>query len=152
MVGWDAHGEFGTAAARVAARAILDERLSEWTRLRSHVEAAELLQAAGVSAMPVMGPVDQHADPHLLEREFIVHLDHPEVGEETHVGNPIRFSRLAQRTAASAPCLGADTEEVLTSVLGLTAQDVSAARRGGRLPVKETNDSSDRTCVPHRLP
>lgn len=126
VVGWDAHGELGTAAARVAARSILDERLSEWTRLRSPVEAAELLQAAGVSAMPVMSPVDQHADPHLLEREFIVHLDHPEVGEETHIGNPIRFSRLAQRTAASAPCLGADTEEVLTGVLGLTAQDVSA--------------------------
>ncbi len=126
VVGWDAHGEFATAAARVAARSQLDGRLSEWTRLRSPAEAAEILQAAGVSAMPVMGPVDHHADPHLLEREFIVHLQHPEVGEETHVGNPIRFSRLPQRLAVSAPCLGADTEEVLTGVQGLTAQDVSA--------------------------
>jgi len=90
------------------------------------VQAAELLQAGGVSAMPVMGPMDHHGDPHLLEREFIVHLDHPEVGEETHVGNPMRFSRLRQRTAASSPCLGVHTEEVLTGVLGLTAPEVSA--------------------------
>ncbi len=61
VVGWDAHGEFGAAAARVAARLALDERLSEWTRLRGPAEAAEILQAAGVSAMPVMGPVDHHA-------------------------------------------------------------------------------------------
>ncbi len=75
--------------------------------------------------MPLMGPVAQHADPHLAERGFIVHLQHPEVGEETHVGNPIRFERTVQRVAPSAPCLGAHTEEVLTSVLGLSAQDVA---------------------------
>lgn len=125
VVGGDAQDEFATAAERVAARAYLDEQLSVWTRARSNVEAAELLQQAGVSAMPVMGPVDHHNDPHLRQREFIVRLEHPEVGEETHVGNPIRFSRLPQRTAASSPCLGIDTEEVLTSLLGLTTKDVA---------------------------
>ncbi len=125
-LGWESGGELSSAAGRLAARDQLDARVSGWTRDRTNVEAAELLQAQGVSAMPVMGPVDHHGDPHLTEREFIVHLDHPEVGAETHVGNPIRFSRLAQRTAASAPCLGADTAEVLTSVLGLSSADVMA--------------------------
>ncbi len=118
-------GELPTAASRLAARDRLDERIAGWTRARGNVEAAELLQAQGVSAAPVMGPMDQHADPHLAAREFIVHLQHPEVGEETHVGNPIRFSRTAQRLAASAPCLGADTEAVLTSVLGLSPAEVA---------------------------
>jgi crotonobetainyl-CoA:carnitine CoA-transferase CaiB-like acyl-CoA transferase len=122
--GWDST-ELPTAASRLAARAELDERLAGWTRSLSNVEAAELLQLQGVSAMPVMGPVDQHADAHLTERGFIVHLEHPEVGEETHVGNPIRFSRTGQRTAQSAPCLGVHTEEVLTEVLGLSPQDVA---------------------------
>ncbi|HEX4016861.1 MAG TPA: CoA transferase [Frankiaceae bacterium] len=124
VVGWDS-AELPIAASRLAARDQLDERLAGWTRSRSNVEAAELLQAQGVSAMPVMGPVDQHVDPHLAEREFIVHLQHPEVGEETHVGNPIRFSSTTQRTAVSAPNLGADTEAVLTSVLGLSPADVA---------------------------
>jgi crotonobetainyl-CoA:carnitine CoA-transferase CaiB-like acyl-CoA transferase len=30
-----------------------------------------------------------------------------------------------QRTAQSAPCLGAHTEEVLTTVLGLSPEDVA---------------------------
>jgi crotonobetainyl-CoA:carnitine CoA-transferase CaiB-like acyl-CoA transferase len=74
--------------------------------------------------MPVMGPLDHRADAHLAARGFIVELEHHEVGVEHHVGNPTRFSRLALRTALSAPCLGADTAEVLTTVLGLTAAGV----------------------------
>jgi crotonobetainyl-CoA:carnitine CoA-transferase CaiB-like acyl-CoA transferase len=124
--GWAPDDGLATAGARVTARAGIDERLAAWTSERTNVEAAEVLQANGVSAMPVMGPLDHHADPHLRERGAIVHLVHPEVGDERHVGNPIRLSRLPQRTAASAPCLGADTEEVLTTVLGLTADDVAA--------------------------
>ena len=125
-VGWAPDRELATAAARVAARPDIDERLARWTRTRSNVDAAELLQANRVSAMPVMGPRDQHTDPHLLQRGAIVRLVHPEVGEERHVGNPLRLSRLPQRAAASAPCLGADTEAVLTTVLGLTSDDVAA--------------------------
>jgi crotonobetainyl-CoA:carnitine CoA-transferase CaiB-like acyl-CoA transferase len=101
-----------------------DTPLEEWTSARTNVEGAELLQANGVSAMPVMGPKAHCADPHLAERGFLVTLHHAEVGDERHVGNPIRMSRLPQRTATSSPLLGAETEDVLTSVLGLTADEV----------------------------
>ncbi len=109
-----------TAPARVAARTALDARLAAWTRERTKEAAAELLQAHGVSAMPVMGPYDHHADPHLLARDAIVTVHHPEIGDERHIGNPLRFSRLPQRVRDAAPRMGADTEAVLTSVLGLT--------------------------------
>jgi crotonobetainyl-CoA:carnitine CoA-transferase CaiB-like acyl-CoA transferase len=123
-IGWDDDPALRDAPARVVARAELDARLSEWTTARTNAAAAELLQANGVSAMPVMGPLDHHADPHLRERGAIVTLHHPEVGDERHIGNPLRFSRLPQRVAPSAPLMGADTEAVLTSVLGLSADEV----------------------------
>jgi crotonobetainyl-CoA:carnitine CoA-transferase CaiB-like acyl-CoA transferase len=125
VIGWDADPSFDDATARVAAREKLDARLAEWTQTRSKEEAAEVLQAHGVSAMPVMGPYDHHADPHMLERGAIVTLHHPEVGDERHVGNPLRFSRLPQRRAEAAPLMGADTEAVLTEVLGLTPDEVA---------------------------
>lgn len=125
-VGWAPEPDLTTTEARLSARADIDERLAAWTGERSNADAAALLQGSGVSAMPVMGPRDQHADPHLLQRGAIVQLVHPEVGDERHVGNPLRLSRLPQRTAASAPCLGADTEAVLTTVLGLTSEQVAA--------------------------
>jgi crotonobetainyl-CoA:carnitine CoA-transferase CaiB-like acyl-CoA transferase len=123
--GWAHDPALATAAARVAARDAIDARLAEWTHDHDAVELAGTLQRAGVSAMPVMGPSDHRSDPHLTERGFLVELKHPEVGVEHHVGNPIRLSRTVQRTARSAPCLGADTEDVLTSVLGLDVADVA---------------------------
>jgi crotonobetainyl-CoA:carnitine CoA-transferase CaiB-like acyl-CoA transferase len=108
-----------TFADRIAHRDEIDAAISAWTASRDVADAAAELQAAGVSAMPVMGPDDQHADPHLSSRAFIVTLHHPEVGVEHHVGNPIRFSDLPQRTADSAPLLGVHTQHVLESWLGI---------------------------------
>jgi crotonobetainyl-CoA:carnitine CoA-transferase CaiB-like acyl-CoA transferase len=124
-VGWDDDPSVRTSEARVSQRSELDARLTVWTRTRTKEAAAEELQAHGVSAMPVMGPYDHHADPHLLERGAIVTLHHPEIGDERHIGNPLRFSRLPQRRAEAAPLMGADTEAVLTSVLGLDADEVA---------------------------
>lgn len=130
-VGWEADPALDTLAGRLDARDTIDEGLSAWTAARSPEAAAEHLQAAGVSAMPVMGPADHHADAHLAARRFLVDLEHPEVGPERHVGNPIRFSRLPQRTAVSAPLLGADTEDVLEEVLGLALERIAELRAAG---------------------
>jgi crotonobetainyl-CoA:carnitine CoA-transferase CaiB-like acyl-CoA transferase len=130
-VGWEADDRLRTAAGRVEARAEIDARLAGWTSERTKEAAAGLLQAHGVSAMPVMGPLDHIVDPHLLERGAIVTVHHPLVGDERHIGNPLRMSRLPQRTATAAPLMGEHTEEVLTSVLGLSIDDVAGLREAG---------------------
>jgi len=122
---WPDDPALATAALRVEAGAALDARVAAWTAGRTKEATAETLQAHGVSAMPVMGPLDHIDDPHLLARNAIVTVHHPEVGPERHIANPVRFSALPQRTAPAAPCMGADTEDVLTSVLGLTAAEVA---------------------------
>jgi crotonobetainyl-CoA:carnitine CoA-transferase CaiB-like acyl-CoA transferase len=108
-----------TLAARLAAAADLDARVALWTRERAPEDAAALLQAAGVSALPVLGPDELRADPHLLARDAIVQVEHPEIGAERHIANPIRLSHTRLRTAGAAPLLGADTHDVLMGVLGL---------------------------------
>ena len=123
--GWPADTSLATLPGRLAARETIDARMAEWSRSRLAVESAGLLQKHDVSAMPVMGPQDHLSDVHLGARNFIVSLRHPEVGDERHAGNPLRMSRRPQRTAASAPCLGADTEDVLTSLLGLEPAEVT---------------------------
>jgi crotonobetainyl-CoA:carnitine CoA-transferase CaiB-like acyl-CoA transferase len=130
-VGWPVDESLSTLAARLAARDAIDEWLTAWTSARPAAEAASVLQAACVSAMPVMGPLDQRDDPHLSERGALVVLHHPEVGEEHHVRNPLRLSQTAQRTAASAPCLGADTETVLREWLGLGAEEIESLVEAG---------------------
>jgi crotonobetainyl-CoA:carnitine CoA-transferase CaiB-like acyl-CoA transferase len=123
-LGWAHRPEWDTLPGRLAGRGAIDAQLAEWTSGQPAEEAAALLQAHGVSAMFVMGPQDHLADAHLADRGYIVTLDHPEVGPERQPGNPMRLSAVAQRTAQSAPCLGAHTVEVLGEVLGIPAPEV----------------------------
>jgi benzylsuccinate CoA-transferase BbsF subunit len=125
VAGWPADPALSTLAGRLAVRDDLDGRVGAWTAGRDRWEVANLLQAHGVSAMPVLGPDDHHRDDHLATRRAIVTLYHPEVGPERHVANPLRLSSTPQRRGEAAPCLGADTKEVLTTVLGCSEAEVA---------------------------
>ena len=120
-----------TLAGRLAARAAVDDAVAAWTRERPGAVAAELLQEAGVSAMPVMNGLDLRADPHLAARGTLVTLVHPEIGEESHSGNPLRFSLTPVTTACPAPRLGEHTADVLTRWLGMTAASVAELVESG---------------------
>jgi crotonobetainyl-CoA:carnitine CoA-transferase CaiB-like acyl-CoA transferase len=130
-VGWPAKPSWATLEGRLAARVEINARVAAWTRTREPEDAAATLQAAGVSAMAVLSPDDSRADAHLAARNAIVTVQHPEVGAERHVGNPIRMSRTQLVTAGPAPLLGADTAEVLTRVLGLSPAAVEQLATDG---------------------
>ncbi|MGH7898989.1 MAG: CaiB/BaiF CoA transferase family protein, partial [Candidatus Binatia bacterium] len=123
-LGWREQPRFASLAGRLAARAEIDRRITEWTRSRSAEEAAASLQAAGISAMAVQDANDHRADPHLAARGAIVAVEHPEIGRERHAANPIRMSRTPVRHAGPAPLLGADTEAVLGERLGLSPAEI----------------------------
>ena len=89
--GWETDPSLATTEARLASVDEIDERLAAWTRDRDKNAAAADLQQAGVSAMPVMGPLDHLADPHLLGRAAFDEVEHPVGGTEHHIANPTRF-------------------------------------------------------------
>lgn len=129
--GFEPDPALATQGARLAKRDEIDARVAAFTRARTAEETAALLQAAGVSAMPVLGPDALREDAHLLARHAIVTVEHAELGPERHIANPLRMSRTRLRTAAAAPLLGADTEGVLGRVLGITGDEVAALRASG---------------------
>jgi crotonobetainyl-CoA:carnitine CoA-transferase CaiB-like acyl-CoA transferase len=121
---WEREPRLAALAGRLAARVELDARVATWTRGRSADEAATRLQAVGVSAMPVVGPDDLRRDPHLAARGALVEIEDPEIGPVLHVASPLRLGRIPLAPARPAPRLGADTEDVLVHVLGLSAAEV----------------------------
>ncbi|MFZ1119886.1 MAG: hypothetical protein WAN81_06590, partial [Candidatus Binataceae bacterium] len=60
-------------------------------------------------------------------------LDHPEVGVQQHCGIPWRMSRTDGSVRAPAPLIGQHTDEVLTHVLGYSADEVARLREAGAL-------------------
>jgi len=131
LLGWTPEPRCESLAGRLAARDAIDARLAAWTRERSALEVAETLQAAGISAMPVLDPNELRADAHLAARGAIVTVEHPEIGAERHIGNPIRFGRSTLVAAGPSPLLGQHTERVLARRLGLGPTEVAALAAEG---------------------
>ena len=116
VLDWAPDPRLVTLAGRLAARAEIDRLVSAWTRERSADDTAVLLQATGISAMPVQGPLDLRADPHLAARGALVTVADPEIGPIRHVANPLRLGLTPLVELGSAPRLGADTGAVLAQL------------------------------------
>jgi len=124
---------FKTAARRKQNEDALDEIITAWTSTRDRWETTRALQAVGVAAFPAMSNRDLAEDAHLNERGYLVRLEHPEVGQRAHAGIPWKMSGTPCAVRSPAPLRGADTEEVLKKLLGITGDRVEQLRKTGVL-------------------
>lgn len=122
---------FKTAALRKRNEAELDKIITAWTRERDKWEAAETLQRAGVAAYPSMSNRDLAEDRHLMERGYLVQLEHPEVGRRLHAGIPWKMSGTPCEVRHPAPLRGADTDDVLHALLGMSSDEINRLRKAG---------------------
>jgi crotonobetainyl-CoA:carnitine CoA-transferase CaiB-like acyl-CoA transferase len=120
---------FADAAARKRNEDELDPIIGEWTSVRDRWEITDLLQCAGVAAMPTFSNKDLAHDQHMRERGFLVDLDHPEVGVRTYTGVAWTMSATPCKLHRAAPCLGQDTDEVLRRLLDYTPEQLEKLRR-----------------------
>jgi len=116
---WKPETRWNTLAGRLADSDAIEARVAAWTRTQRMDDVAARLQTIGISAMPVLDGDDLRADAHLAVRGAIVTVEHPEIGPERHIANPMRMSRTPVRHAGPSPLLGADTARVLGDWLGL---------------------------------
>ena len=109
----------------------LDAVLSAWTRERSHDEAAAQLQAAGVSATPVLTIPEIMRDPHLTERGFWEEVTHREAGTWQMDGPAWRFDLAPAHVRLPAPCFGEHNDYLFRGLLGLSEDEVAELEREG---------------------
>jgi len=112
-------GRWGSTAERVAERDAVDACVAEWTGTQT---AADLLRNCEQGQVPcglLMSIKDIFADPHYAERENIARLSVPGLGT---VAVPNVVPRLTVTPGAAdsvGPALGANTDEILSQLLGL---------------------------------
>ncbi len=119
---------FASLAARKENEAALEEIVTAWTQERTADEATQALQNAGIPAYPALDALDMVNSPHVGARDYFVELEHPEVGTRRHMGIPWTMSRTPCEIRRPAPCLGQDTDAVLTDVVGLSQDEIAALR------------------------
>jgi crotonobetainyl-CoA:carnitine CoA-transferase CaiB-like acyl-CoA transferase len=111
---------------RIEAQCAIDAALSAWAATRSASTAAELLLSAGIPAAALARYGDLVKSPHLAARGFW-----DRHGAGVLPGLPWRAS--FGRATGPAPELGADSDRVLTDVLGLSEQHIVELRTSGAL-------------------
>ena len=119
---------FSTYLGRARNAAELDELIGTWTAGHTSRELMELLQAAGVAAIPVWGSEVMLHDPHLRAQERWVEVDHATLGRRTVMAPPWQFSGTPASVRSAAPLPGQDEEYVFGELLGLPADEIDALR------------------------
>jgi crotonobetainyl-CoA:carnitine CoA-transferase CaiB-like acyl-CoA transferase len=118
---------------RLARADELDNAISSRVATKDGPSIVARLHDAGVPASMVQRPTDLYRDPQLAAREFFVTLDHTVMGSTPYDGPATRFSATPARLRKAAPCIGEDTYEILTELLGLTPEQVAAYAAAGVL-------------------
>jgi crotonobetainyl-CoA:carnitine CoA-transferase CaiB-like acyl-CoA transferase len=122
---------FRTNADRVAhadaLRALLEPVMME----RSAADWIDTLRSHGIPCGRIQSVKEVCDDPHVLAREMVVALEHPEAGPIQVTGVPIKLSDTPGVVEAPPPSLGQHTAEVLSDWLGMSEARVDELRQEG---------------------
>ncbi len=124
---------FRTNADRVKNRDLLYPLLEEITRGRPQGQWLEGLTKIGVPAGPVNSIDQVFADSQVQARGMQIEMPREGVqgGTVRMIGNPIKFSATPVEYREPPPRLGEHTEDVLGSLLGLSAEEIAGLRARG---------------------
>ena len=112
----------------------IDEQTRRWVATQPAADAFRKLQEIRVPNAPAQRPEDLLKDPHSIERQDFVEIDHPELGRAfTYPRHPRTQSVTPSRWGPRAPLIGEHTSEVLSGGLGLSDQAIKEYRAKGVL-------------------
>ena len=91
--------------------------MEQWSSDKTAVECVAIIDAAGIPAAPIYDCADVCADKNIVEvREMLVTVPHPEAGDLTVIGNPIKMSEYPCQYKKAAPDLGENNEEIFAAI------------------------------------
>ncbi|MDD7972709.1 CaiB/BaiF CoA transferase family protein [Roseinatronobacter alkalisoli] len=112
---------FETAKGRIRHLQQLDQQVAQAIAARSRDDLIIELSQADVPVAAVQNGRDVFEDPELRAAGHVVPVQHPVLGTSMMPTPPMIFSQTPSAVSA-APCLGAHNDEVLSGILGLSAE------------------------------
>jgi crotonobetainyl-CoA:carnitine CoA-transferase CaiB-like acyl-CoA transferase len=120
-----------TNNGRVLDRDGLAAALAPVFRAATRADWMERLKAVRVPAGPILRPDEALHHPQALAAGMLVTMNHPVAGPFQAVGSPYHLDRTPVEGYTAPPALGADTDGILSEVLGVDADVIAALRQDG---------------------
>ena len=108
------------------------EMIEQWTMTKTKFEVMETLNSLNVPCGPILSIEELVNEEALMKTGTVVEVDHPTRGAYRTVGNPVKLSN-SPSTVTRSPLLGEHTDEILTSVLGYSADEIEELRGSGAI-------------------
>ena len=128
LTAWGADPRFADNALRVRHR---DEVMARLTLACVELDRDALIAKLDTVQVPI-GPVNDVAeilaDPHVRARRLVGSFDYPGVGEFRALALPFKFTGWDDPEIGAPPELGAQTDEILSSRLGYSADRIAALK------------------------
>ncbi len=126
---WAADPGLAGLQGRRARHDELDEFLARWVLSQPAEGSADALVAAGVPAGVMWDARETYRHPQFRARRFYEEVDHPVVGRHPVPTLPFRFASRDESgrpwIRRPAPTLGQHNHEVLTTWIGMSAEDIA---------------------------
>jgi formyl-CoA transferase len=122
---------YSTHAKRTACVEELNVIVAAWIKSLPVLEVCRILEEKGLAYSLIYSIKDIVADPHYEARGTIASVEHPQIGELKMPAVQPRFSGTPSPQIKPAPALGADTDEILRQLAGLSAERIAELRQAG---------------------
>ena len=129
---WKEDPKFATPKDRLPHLNEMFGAIEDWTMTKTKFEVMEICNPLNIPVGPILSMKEIAEEPSLRETGTVVEVDHPERGMYLTVGNPVKLSDSPSDVVRS-PLLGEHTDEVLRDVVGLSDEDIVAAREAGAI-------------------
>ncbi|WAL67407.1 formyl-CoA transferase [Amycolatopsis cynarae] len=122
--------EWSTPEARLGKLDKMFQLIEEWSIAHDKWEVLEKLTAHNIPCGPILSTREIIEDDSLAANEMVVRVAHPQRGEFTTVGCPIKLSDSPVDIERS-PLLGEHNEDIYGNELGLASEKVAALKQNG---------------------
>lgn len=123
---------FDDQTRRLESEDELEAHMETWTGRHDKFVLQQRLREQQVPVAAVQKPQERiDGDPTTENFGLWPTVPHTRMGDVRVDGNPVHFSETDWHLHAGAPCLGEHTDKVLTELLGMSADEVSALREEG---------------------
>jgi len=122
---------FKTNKDRVNNMDEIDKIVEEWTMNKSKREIIDMLRKLDVPVGEVREPYDNLEDPQVKEREMMVKVKHPVLGEIDIMGSPLKMSETPGKIREPGYPIGFHNEEIYYNLLKYNKGEIEKLKAKG---------------------